>query len=152
MDRRATGQSLHEWRRGRHRLQPQPPDRLFGFGVLDDVAEDQFSFAAGVAGVDQLIDVFPLDQSGQDPQPAFGLLDGPEIEMRWNHRKTFEGPFATHGFDALGCDELEQMTDGGRHYELIVLVKIVLLLEASECLGDIASNGRLLCNDQGLAH
>ena len=37
---------------GRHGLQPQTPNRLAGLSVLGDVAEDEFSLAAGVAGID----------------------------------------------------------------------------------------------------
>ena len=32
-------------RRGRHRLQPEAPDRLVGVRVLDDIAEDQLALA-----------------------------------------------------------------------------------------------------------
>ena len=40
-------------RRRRHRLQPEPLDRLGRLRVLDDVAEDQLALAPGVAGVDE---------------------------------------------------------------------------------------------------
>ena len=69
---RGVGQSLHLGagpqlgkaffdRLLRHRLQPQPLDRLAGFGVLHDVVEDQLAFASRVAGIDQRSDILALD-------------------------------------------------------------------------------------------
>ena len=48
-----------------HRLEPEAADGLFGAGVADDVAKDQFAFPARVAGVDQGVDVLAFDQFGQ---------------------------------------------------------------------------------------
>ena len=45
----------------RHRLQPETSDGLFGPGILDNVAEDQFAFPARVAGIDDLRNIFVSD-------------------------------------------------------------------------------------------
>ena len=44
-----------------HRRQPQPLDRLLRAGLLEEVGEDQLALAAGVAGVDDLVDVVALE-------------------------------------------------------------------------------------------
>ena len=44
-------------RRLRHRVEPQPLDRLLHAGGLVDVGEDQLALAPGVAGVDDQLDV-----------------------------------------------------------------------------------------------
>src|SRR5205814_10152467 len=46
----------------RHRLQPETFDRLFCACVLDDIAKDQFTFATGVAGIDDIQNVFVFDK------------------------------------------------------------------------------------------
>ena len=48
--------------RGRHGLQPEPLDGLLRLRVADDVAENQFAFAPGVAGVDEFGHVLALDE------------------------------------------------------------------------------------------
>jgi hypothetical protein len=76
--------------RGRHRLQPEPLDRLVGLRVLDDVAEDQLAFATRVACVDQAVDVLALDEAQQCLQPRFVLLDRLQREFRRNGRQVRE--------------------------------------------------------------
>ena len=71
---------------GRHGPQPQTPDRLAGLGVLSDVAEDQFSLAAGVAGIDQGIDIFALNELLEGLELGLGFLAGLQVEVRWNDR------------------------------------------------------------------
>jgi len=75
---------------GRHRLQPQALDRLFRARVLDDVAENEFTLAARVAGVDEAGNVFSLEQPQQQVQPALAALDRREREMRRNYRQVRE--------------------------------------------------------------
>ena len=71
---------------GRHGLQPQTPDRLAGLGVLSDVAEDQFSLAAGVAGIDQGIDILALNELLEGLELGLGFLARLQVEVRWNDR------------------------------------------------------------------
>ena len=54
-------EGLVEARLGRHRLEPESFDGLFGLGVFDDVTKDQFAFTPGVAGVHEGVDVFAFD-------------------------------------------------------------------------------------------
>ena len=49
-------------RRVRHRGEPQPLDGLLRAGLLERPGEDQLALAAGVAGVDDVVDVVALEQ------------------------------------------------------------------------------------------
>ena len=98
-------------RRWRHRLQPQPFDRLFGFGEARDVAENQFALPPRVASIDQRIDVFALNQSCEHLQARLGSLDRRQVEMRRNHRQICKRPFAFGGFDPGRHGQFQQMAD-----------------------------------------
>ena len=73
--------------RRRHGLQPEPLDGLLGLGVLDDVAENQFPFAPGVAGIDQAVHVLALDQPQQSLRRLSDLLNRPQIKMSRDDRQ-----------------------------------------------------------------
>ena len=45
-----------------------------------DVSEDQFAFAARVAGVDEGVDILALDQFGEALEPGLVTFDGSERE------------------------------------------------------------------------
>ena len=49
------------YRRGSHGLKPQALDGLWGSRMLHDITKNQFPFPAGVAGINQCIDILPLD-------------------------------------------------------------------------------------------
>ncbi len=132
---------------GGHRLEPEPPNGLPGFSVLDDVAEDQFALAAGVTRIDQGIDILAFDQLGQELEAAFGLFDGPQVEVWWNDGQGAEGPFAFFHFKLFRNRQLQQMAHGRGEHILIALVKLVLLAETAQRLGNIAGDRRFLCND-----
>src|SRR5260370_19448127 len=48
-----------------HRLQPKTPDWFFAPAQFHEITENKFAFAARIAGVDQKIDIFSLNQSFQ---------------------------------------------------------------------------------------
>ena len=49
-------------RRRCHRLKPKPLNRFIAFGMLDDVAENEFAFAPGVASIDKRINILAFDE------------------------------------------------------------------------------------------
>jgi hypothetical protein len=67
-------------------------------------------------------------------------------------RQVGKGPFAFLHFELFRDRDLEQMTDGGRKHVSIAFVIIVHFLEAPQGLGNIGRHGRLLRDDQCLAH
>ena len=139
-------------RRGRHGLQPEALDGLSGSSVANDVAENQFPFPPGVAGVDQGIDVLAFDELDEQLQARLIFLDGLQVEMGRDDRQMGEGPFAAFDFVPFRNGESEQVAHRRREHVTLALVVIVLLFEPAERLGDIAGDGRFLGNDQRFCH
>ena len=142
---------LANGRRG-HRLQPEPADRFLCAGVPDDVTEDELAFAPGVAGVDQAIDILAFDQPREQLQPALRLFDRFEVEMGRNDRQMGETPLAAFDLVGLGHLQLEQMSNGGRHHELVALKIVVMPIAAAERSRDIGGHRGFLGNDKSLGH
>ena len=136
----------------RHRLQPQPLDRLLCLCELIDVAKNQLTFAARVAGVDDAIDVFALQQFEQNLQPVFGFLDRLQLKVGRNCRQMGKSPLAAFDLFFFRHADFDQMADGGREHEIVALEKIFLFREAPQRFGDVVGDGRFLGNDEGLAH
>ena len=136
----------------RHRLQPQAFDRLLGLGVLHDVAKNEFALASRVAGVDQAIDIFALQQPLQRLQPIFGFLDGSQCEVRRYRRQMIEGPLTAFDFLFFRHGDFHQMADRGRQHVIVAFKEVFLFGEPAQRLGNIVGNGGFFGDDQGLAH
>ena len=132
---------------GRHGLEPEPLDGLFGLGVLDDVAENQFAFAAGVAGIDQAVHVLALDQAQQELEAVLGLFDGLQIKMLRDDRQMGKSPLAAFDLDAFRQAKFQQMADGGGKDIAVALEVVACFGEAAERLGDVRRDRRLFRND-----
>ena len=76
--------------------------------VTDDVAENQFALAPGVAGVDELGHILALDELFEGPQAGFAPLNRLQIEVRRDDRQAFERPLAARGLDAFRRHDGEQ--------------------------------------------
>ena len=100
--------------RRRHGLQPEPFDGLLRLGKSDDVAENQFALAPGVAGIDQRVHVGAFDQLFEDLEPRLAFLNRQQVEMRRDDRQAFESPLAARGLDAFRRHDGEQMADRRR--------------------------------------
>jgi hypothetical protein len=139
-------------RRRRHALQPQALDRVLRLGVLLDQAKDQLALAARVAGVDELGHVLALDEPDDGVEPALGLLERREVEVRRNHRQVGEAPLAALDVELLGRLDLEQVADGRGDEVALALEMLVVLFELArsrrERADDVLRDGRLLGNDQ----
>ena len=120
--------------------------------MLDDVSEDELALTAGVAGVDQRVDILALEEPRQDLQSRLGLLDRLQSELARNRGQVTECPLSALHFLFFGHADFEQMADRRRQHEVIVLEIFVFLGEPPQCPRDIGGNGRLLGNDQGFAH
>jgi hypothetical protein len=136
----------------RHRLQPQPLDRLRILRVPHEIAENELAFAASVARVDDGGDVLALEQLREELQPRLALLDRPQVEVRRNHRQVRERPLAALHLVIFRRDQLQQVADGGRDDILVALEIIIVTLEAAESARDIACDGRFFGDDQFFCH
>ena len=75
---------------GRHRLQPEALDRLLVFEVLDDVAENEFALAAGVAGIDHFRHIGAGEEFFQDAQLLLGFFARNKVEVVGQDRQVFQ--------------------------------------------------------------
>ena len=74
-------------------LQPEPLDGLLGPGLLVDVGEDQLALAAGVAGVDDAVDVVALQQPADDRHLLLrALVAHDELEASRHDRQVGHPP------------------------------------------------------------
>src|SRR5262249_24852808 len=110
------------------------------------------AFAAGVAGVDQRVDILALDQPGQHLQPALGFFDRPQPKVRRGDRQGVEGPSAFLYLKLLRHTELEQMAPRRREDITFALEVVVMLGKAAQRLGDVAGDRRLFCDYQCFTH
>ena len=136
----------------RHRLQPQAFDRLLGFRILRNQAENQLAFAPGVTCVDQGRDILALDQLVEHLEARLGLGDRIERKVRRNHRQMGEGPFAALDIVFFRNRDFQQVADRGGQDVFVGFKVLIVLGEAAERLRDIVRDRRFLSNDEGLAH
>ena len=108
--------------------------------------------AAGVARVDDGVDVLALQELGQELQPRLGLLDRPQVEMGRNDGQVRERPLPAFDLVIVGRNQLEEVADGGRNDVFVVFEVLIDALEAAENARDVARDGRLFRNDQSLGH
>ena len=135
----------------RHRLQPETLDRLFCACVLDDIAKDQFTFATGVAGIDDIQNVFVFDEFAKNIDPTAHFFCRRKFEFRRHDGQFLHIPLVLC-FHRSGYRELEEVTNRPRDEIFLVLVVILALFEATQRLGDVAGNRWLLCNYERLGH
>ncbi len=140
------------YRARRHRLQPEPLDRLLGFRILRDQAENQLAFSPGVTGVDQCRDILALDQLVEHLEARLGLGDRVQREVRRNHRQMSESPFAALDVVLFRNGDFQQMADRGGQDVFVGFKVLIVLGEAAERLRDVVRDRWFLSNDEGLAH
>ena len=105
----------------RHRLHPQTLHRFLNATVLDDVAEDQLTLAAGVAGVDQEVDVLALGELEHLLEARLGIGLGFELEVFRDRRQHTKIPRQVFAIWSGGHLELDQVADGGGDDRLVIL-------------------------------
>src|SRR6185295_16038080 len=140
------GKAIADGGRG-HRLEPETLDRLFCFGVLNDITEDKLPFPPGIASVNQGIYVFALEQLQQDLQTRLGFLNGTQVEMGGNYGQMCKSPFPALYLKLFRNTDFQQMADSRGEYIFITLKIILVLLKATQCLRDIGGDGRLFGYD-----
>ncbi len=96
---------------GRHGLQPEPLDRFVALGILDDVTEDQFPLAPGVAGIHEHGDIFAFDELHQNFNRASFFSIGSKSKCGRDDRQIGECPFAALDLELFGHGNREQMAD-----------------------------------------
>lgn len=96
-----------------HRLHPEPSDGLGDFADFDDVAEDELTFAAGVAGVDDVGDVFALGELEDLFETGLRVWDGVEVELVGDGGEHAEVPGEFFPVWTHGHAKLDEVAHGG---------------------------------------
>ena len=127
----------------RHRLQPEPVDRLADRGlgracILNDQAEDQLTLAARVTGIDQVRHVLAADQLDQRIQAALDLVDRVQVEMRRYHRQVGKTPFAALDVEFIRRLDLDQMANRRADHIAVALEIFVHLFKLAGAGGQRA--------------
>ena len=136
----------------RHALQPEAAGRLLYAGEFEQVIKNQFPFAPGVTGIDDLRDIGAFELALDQLEPALILLDRLEVEVIGNDGQVGETPFAALFVHLAGQAEFDQMADGRGDDILVVLKDIVLLGNFSEGAGQVGRDAGLFGNDESFGH
>ena len=140
-----------------HGLQPQPLDLLALHRptgrLLEDVLEDEFALAAGVAAVDDHLHVLAADQFAQGVELCFGVRQHRQRKFLRQDGQVVQGPFLQGRVDLLGVGDAHQMTDG-KGDDMVVAFEVGLGLgePAGQRLDDVRGDARFLGDDQCLSH
>src|SRR3981081_3448629 len=137
---------------GGYRLQPEALHRLLNAAEFQQVTKDKLALAAGVAGVDQKIDILPLHQTLKQVEARLRLFDRLAVELVRYDRQVCEAPFAAFHIELTRQTELDQMPQSGRNDVTVTFKVIFHFLETAEGASQIAGHARLLRNDQSFGH
>ncbi len=138
----------------RHRVQPEALDGLVDPGGLVDVREDQLALAPGVARVDDPVDPVVLQELVDRPELLLRLLVvRDQAEALGDDRQVGEAPLLELRVVVLGRRQADEVPDRPRDDVVVRLeVRVVLLKCARKRAREVAPDGRLLGDDECLAH
>jgi hypothetical protein len=116
------------------------------------VGEDQLALAPGVAGVDHAVDVLALQQLVDHVQLLLRFrVARPDLELGRDDGQGVELPRLPRRVVVLRVGELEQVPDGeGDDVPVAFVERLVVVEAAGKRVDDVARNGRLFGDDQGL--
>ena len=127
---------------------------LFGFRLLVEVGEDQLALAAGVAGVDDLLDVLAVELLGDHRHLLAGaLVAHVELEAVGHDRQVRHPPALVLRVVRFRFGELHEVPHGPRHHVVGTLEEALALLErALQHARQVLAHGGLLGDQEGLRH
>jgi hypothetical protein len=144
----------------RHRLHPQPFDRLGDLADFHDVAENKLTLPAGVAGVDDVADVLALGELEDLLEAGLGVWDGIEIELVRDGGQDSEVPWQFLTVRPHRHPQLDEVADGRGDDGGFVLEENVaaraVFVELAEHLGEdlaqVRHDARFFGNDECFSH
>ena len=107
---------------GGHRLHPQPLHGLVDAADFHDVTEDQLALAAGIAGIDDAVDVLAFGEFEDLFEAGFGVGNRVEVEALRDGGQHLEIPRQFFAVGAHRHPQLDQMTDRRGDHRLVVFV------------------------------
>ncbi len=95
-----------------HGLHPEAFGGLLDLAVFDDVAEDEFAFASGIASVDDFGDVFAAGELEDLLESSLGVDDGVEVESLGDGGEDIELPRQFFAIGAGRHAKFDKVSDG----------------------------------------
>ena len=136
-----------------HRLEPEALDRLGATGELDDVVENQFSLAAGVAGVDDLGNLGIFEEFFDHFEAVGGSGNRLKLKGLGDDWESVELPGETLASGHfVGKAELHQMTHRRGDDIIVDFEEFCASGFPSEGSGQVGGDAWLLGNDEGFGH
>ena len=140
----------------RHRIQPEALDWLLHARRLVEVGEDELAFSPGVAGVHDQVELVALHEFVDGVQLFLGLIVvGDELELGRDDREVGETTLLQPLVVLLGSGEADEMSDRpGDDVRIADEVRFVLalLISTRQRAREVAADGRLFGDDEGLGH
>ena len=106
-----------------HRLHPQASHRFGDGSDIEDVAENEFTFAAGVAGVDDAIHVLALGELENLLQAGLRVQDRIQIKIFRDSWQDVEFPRQFFAVGSHGHSQFDEVSDGGGDDSGVVFVE-----------------------------
>ena len=125
---------------GGERGDPEAADGFIGAGGLVDIAEDEFAFAAGVGGADDLGDAGGGEDFADGFELGLGLFVDDEGPLAGEHGEGVAAPLAPGGIDLGGFGEGGEVADGPGDHVAIAVEEAIALAGSAEDLGNIAGD------------
>ena len=102
--------------------------------------KNQFTFAAGVTGINDDVDLLFLGKRQHVLEATGALLDRLQFELFWNCWQDVEIPRQVFAVWAGWHLQLDEVTDSGRDggvfvFKILGIAGFSFLLELAECLG-----------------
>ena len=101
-------------------MHPEPLDRFVDISDVEDVLEDELAFPAGIAGVDDEVDVLATGLLEDMSKAALCFFNGLQFEGSRNSRKDVELPREVFTVRTGGHLEFDEMADRGGDDRLLV--------------------------------
>ena len=123
-----------------HRLHPEALDRLLNLADVHDVLEDKLTFAAGVTGVYNDVELLLFRQAEYVLETIVCLLDGLKLEFLGDRRQHLKVPREVFAVGASGHLQLDEVTDrrgdGGIFIlEILCVAGFAFFLKFAQVLG-----------------
>ena len=119
------------------------------FRELSKVIENELAFAAGVAGIDDFVDVLARDQFFQVRENVLRLVDRLELEFFRNDRQRLESPEAVFLLvDVLWHEQFRDMADRRGDDVFVVLEVVAFLRDFAERAREVRGDAGFLGDDE----
>jgi len=137
---------------GGHALEPEASGGFFRAREFDDVVENEFALAAGVASVDDLGDIGAFEQALEEVQARDGFFYWLEVEVVRNNREAGKAPLAALFIHLVWEAKFDEVADRGGDDVRVVFEIIILAGKLPEGFGKIAGDRGFFGDNQGLGH